>query len=74
MKQKDFRENLGRFMTKDLHKTIIKRSRLRNKIILVIGINFLSKRTELSRKNTEKKQNLKCKSLEKNPKRTFSKS
>ena len=56
MKQKDFSENQGRFMTKDLHQTIIKRSRLRNKIILVTGINFLSKRTELSRKEHTKKK------------------
>ena len=42
MKQKYIRANEGRFMTKNLHKAITKRSRLRNK--------FLSDRTEMSRK------------------------
>ena len=39
-KQKSLRANQGRFMTKDLHKAIMKRSRLRNK--------FLRARTEFS--------------------------
>ena len=42
IKQNYLRANQGRFMTKDLHKAIMKRSRLRNK--------FLSDRTEMSRK------------------------
>ena len=58
-------------MTTDLHKTIIKRSRLRNKIILVIGIDFLSKRTELSRKNTEKNKTWSANLLKKPPKEHF---
>ena len=33
MKQKYLRANQGRFMTKDLHKTIMKRTRLRNKLL-----------------------------------------
>ena len=33
MKQKYLRANQGRFMTKDLHKAIMKRSRLRNKVL-----------------------------------------
>ena len=40
MKQKYLRANQGRFMTKNLHKAIMKHSRLRNK--------FLSDRTEIS--------------------------
>ena len=49
MKQKYLRANHGRFMTKNLHKAIMKRSRLRNK--------FLSDRTEKSRKEYKKQQN-----------------
>ena len=33
MKQKYLRAKQGRFMTKDLHKAIMKRSRLRNKFL-----------------------------------------
>ena len=33
MKQKYLRANYGRFMTKDLYKAIMKRSRLRNKFL-----------------------------------------
>ena len=33
MKHKYLRANQGRFMTKDLHKTIMKRTRLRNKLL-----------------------------------------
>ena len=33
MKQKYLRANQGRFTTKDLHKAIMKRSRLRNKFL-----------------------------------------
>ena len=41
MKQKYLRANQGRFMTKDLHKAIVKRSTLKNK--------FLRDRTDISR-------------------------
>ena len=47
MKQKYHRANQGRFMTKNVHKAIMKRSRLRNK--------FLSDRTEMPRKEYKKK-------------------
>ena len=40
MKQKFLRANQGRFMTKDLHKAIMKRSRLRKK--------FLRDRTDIT--------------------------
>ena len=49
MKQKYLRANQGRFMTENLHKAIMKRSRLRNK--------FLSDRTEISRKEYKKQRN-----------------
>ena len=49
MKQKYLRANQGRFMTKNLQKAIMKRSRLRNK--------FLSNRTEMSRKEYKKQRN-----------------
>ena len=49
MKQKYLRANQGRFMTKNLLKAIMKRSRLRNK--------FLSDRTEISRKEYKKQRN-----------------
>ena len=49
MKQKYLRANQGRFMTKNLHKAIMKRSRLRNK--------FLSDRTKMSRKEYKKQRN-----------------
>ena len=43
MKQKYLKANQGRFMTKDLHKAIMKHSRLRNK--------FLRDRTDISRED-----------------------
>ena len=49
MKQKYLRANQERFMAKNLHKAIMKRSRLRNK--------FLSDRTEMSRKEYKKQRN-----------------
>ena len=49
MKQKYLRANQGRFLAKNLHKAIMKRSRLRNK--------FLSDRTEMSRKEYKKQRN-----------------
>ena len=49
-KQKYLRANQGRFITKNLHKAIMKRSRLRNK--------FLSDRTEMSRKEYKMQRNL----------------
>ena len=60
MKQKYFRANQGRFMTKDLHKAIMKRSRLRNK--------FLRDRTDISREEYKKQRNL-CVSLLKKAKK-----
>ena len=50
MKQKYLRANQGRFMTKDLHKAIMKRSRLRNK--------FVRYRTDISRDEYKKQRNL----------------
>ena len=49
MKIKYLRANQGKFMTKGLHKAIMKRSRLRNK--------FLRDRTEMSRKEYKKQIN-----------------
>ena len=49
MKIKYLRANQGKFMTKDLLKAIMKRSRLRNK--------FLRDRTEMSRKEYKKQRN-----------------
>ena len=60
MKQKYLRANQGRFMTKDLHKAIMKRSRLRNK--------FLRDRTDISREEYKKQRNL-CVSLLKKAKK-----
>ena len=60
MKQKYLRANQGIFMTKDLHKTIMKRSRLRNK--------FLPDRTDISREEYKKQRNL-CVSLLKQAKK-----
>ena len=60
MKQKYLRANQGRFMTKDLHKAIMKRSRLRNK--------FLRDRTDISREEYKKQKNL-CVSLLKKAKK-----
>ena len=42
MRQKYLRASQGRFVTANLHKTIMKRSRIRNK--------FLGERTEMSQK------------------------
>ena len=50
MKQKYLRPNQGRFMTKDLHKAIMKRSRLGNK--------FLRDRTDIAREEYKKQRNL----------------
>ena len=63
IKQKYLRANQGIFMTKNLHKTIMKRSR--NK--------FLSDRTEMSRKEYKKQRNF-CVNLLKRTKKTFCKS
>ena len=60
MKQKYLRANQGRFMTKDLHKAIMKRFRLRNK--------FLRDRTDISREEYKKQRNL-CVSLLKKAKK-----
>ena len=65
-KKKNLRANQGRFMTKDLHKGILKYSRLRN--------NFLRNRTKTCiEKNTKKITRLLRKPLEKIHKRTFGK-
>ena len=66
MKQKYFRANQGRFMTKDLHKAIMKRSRLRNK--------FLRDTTDISREEYKKQRNLCVSLLKKAKKRSFCKS
>ena len=66
MKQKYLRANQGRFMTKDLHKAIMKRSRLRNK--------FLRDRTDISREEYKKQRNLCVSLLKKAKKRSFCKS
>ena len=60
MKQKYLRGNQGRLMTKDLHKAIMKRSRLRNK--------FLRDRADISREEYKKQRNL-CVSLLKKAKK-----
>ena len=60
MKQKYLTANQGRFMTKDLHKAIMKRSRLRDK--------FLRDRTDISREEYKKQRNL-CISLLKKAKK-----
>ena len=60
MKQKNFRANQGRFMTKDLHKAIMKRSSLRNK--------FLRDRTDISIEEYKNQRNL-CISLFKKAKK-----
>ena len=57
MKEKYLRSNQGRFITKKLHKAIMKRSRLRNK--------FLRDRTEMSQKEYKKITKLLHKTLEK---------
>ena len=63
MKQKYLTANHGRFMTKNIHKTIMKRSRLRKK--------FLRDRAEMSQKEYKKQRNFLRKPLEKSQKRTF---
>ena len=63
MKQKYLTANHGRFMTKNVHKTIMKRSRLRKK--------FLRDRAEMSQKEYKKQRNFLRKPLEKSQKRTF---
>ena len=60
MKQKYLRANQGIFMTKNLHKAIMKRSR--NK--------FLSERTEMSRKEYKKQRNF-CVNLLKRAKKNI---
>ena len=60
MKKKYLRAKQKRFMTKDLHKAIMKRSRLRNK--------FLRDRTDISREEYKKQRNL-CVSLLKKAKK-----
>ena len=54
MKQKYLRANQGRFMTIDLHKAIMKQSRLMNQ--------FLGDRTDISREENKKQRHL-CASL-----------
>ena len=54
MKQKYLRANQEGFMTKDLHKIIMERSRLRNKL--------LRDRTDISREKYKKQRNI-CVSL-----------
>ena len=63
MKQKYLRANQGGFMTKNLHKAIMKRSRLRNK--------FLSDRTEISRKKYKKTPKFLRKPLKKSQKKNI---
>ena len=63
MKQKYLRETDGRFMTKDLHKGIMKGSRLRNKL--------LSDNTKMSRKECKKQQNFCVNLLKKAKKEHF---
>ena len=66
MKIKYLRENQGKFMTKGLHKAIMKGSRLRNK--------FLRDRTGTSRKEFKKQINFCVNLLKKAKKTPFSKS
>ena len=54
LKKKYLRANQGRFVTKNLHRAIMNRSRLRNK--------FLRNKTETSRKEYKKQQNF-CSNL-----------
>ena len=63
MKEKYLRSNQGRFITKNLHKAITKRSRLRNK--------FLRDWTEMSRREYKKITKLLHKSLEKSQKKNI---
>ena len=62
IKRKYIRANEAPFMTKDLHKAIMKRSKLRNK--------FLKSRSLSDRKNYTSQRNL-CKKLLKSIKRTY---
>ena len=62
MKQKYLRANQGRFLAKNLHKAIMKRSRLRNK--------FLSDMTEMSRKEYKKQRHF-CVNLLKRAKKEY---
>ena len=64
MKEKYLSANQGRFMAKNLHKAITKRSRLRNK--------FLSDRTKMSRKEYKKQRNLCVNLLKRAKKQHFS--
>ena len=64
MKQKYLRANQERFMAKNLHKAIMKRSRLRNK--------FLSDRTKMSRKEYKKQRNFCVNLLKRAKKQHFS--
>ena len=62
IKRKYIRANEAPFMTRDLHKAIMKRSKLRNK--------FLKSRSLSERKNYTSQSNL-CKKLLKSTKRTY---
>ena len=64
MKQKYLRANQRCFMIENLHKAIMKHSRLRN--------TFLSDRTEMSRKEYKKTTKLLRKTLEKSQKKNIS--
>ena len=64
IKEKYLRSNQGRFITKNLHKAIMKRSRLRNK--------FLSDRTKMSRKEYKKQRNFCVNLLKRAKKQHFS--
>ena len=66
MKIKYLRANHGKFMTKGLHKAIMKRSRLRNK--------FLPDRKETSRKEYKKQRHFSVNLLKNAKKRPFCKS
>ena len=63
MKEKYLRSNQGRFITKNLHKALTKRSRLRNK--------FVRDWTEMSRREYKKITKLLHKSLEKSQKKNI---
>ena len=62
IKKKYIRANEAPFMSKELHKAIMKRSRLRNK--------FLKHRTDTNKKNYNTQKNL-CKKLLKNTKKSY---
>ena len=63
IKRKNIRANEALFMTKDLHKAIMKRSKLRNK--------FLKSRNLSDRKNYTSQRNLCIKTIEKHQKNLF---